>query len=826
MPIILNSYTSKIYIENTEIRDIISIFCDESVYSFSNVTFKDINTNSGEMISIVYNPVTFDKCHFNNIMCNGASDSSTLIEFISSDNGNSIDISNTIIENCKSNENLIKISGVNPKVNLSNININNIITYGPVINDMSSNSVINISDSNVNNNEKINKFKCGLIVNNKNTEINVNNSSFKNNKSKNSGDINSLNLNIYSSVFEYNHAVNGGVLYFKKSITNKNNNLIKLQNSIFSYNNVDYFGGVIYSNLENLNIVDIKNTTFKENYAYSGGGFYINNENNVNYKLFQANNSNIIYIDNKSESHGNDYATDPFKILSLNNNIEKINIKSGESYSLKFNVIDEYGQIVKDISKYYSDIILKISEDENENLENKKLTGNVCYFSRGICELKDFKIYTTVPSSLKLKFSVEIDNNFIKIDNNNIIVDIDDCSDHQIKMYDKNKFYSCENPLCSNDCPIANKTAECVKGEGNYYNKMLLNKCQCVSGWTGDKLIIFSEMIYFLLHRNSGIIRDPGLMKCELALLGLLFYFISNAFNIFSNYSNCFLNVFFKHTGILLLYSIFLCFIGTGCELGLNINAIQSSYIPQISGYAFQDSRGTELTHKTGLILENENGDNYLNEKSSKNEFGINNSTFSKSAMSKNSMYDNKEDNKTYLKKISKSIINVHSLITEIAIVYSLVVISLIMLIIFFGIKKPKKKTELDDELIEIENDRYEQEIKLIWNYSYVFKCTKYISYCTLIWIAIGPLFNIASFVAIYKQRNSMIYYFNSTQYEQCFVHKSFTCNCKKKTIEGEEETVKNYINIYKYCNKIFVFSDGHLRYINKQKKNLMKFII
>jgi len=204
-------------------------------------------------------------------------------------------------------------------------------------------------------------------------------------------DVNSLDLNINSSVFEYNNANNGGVMYFSRSLKHNNANEIKLYNSIFSNNKADYFGGVIYSNYEKLQIVDTLNTTFKENHAYSGGGFYFNYNNNANHEILNLNDTKIEFVNNTSESHGNDYATDTYMILSLNDGIKGFNIKSGESYSLKFNVIDEYNQIIRDISKYYSNIILKISENDDQDSMNldsssvkKKFTGNICYFSNGI----------------------------------------------------------------------------------------------------------------------------------------------------------------------------------------------------------------------------------------------------------------------------------------------------------------------------------------------------------------------------------------------------------------------------------------------------------
>ncbi|ORX47897.1 hypothetical protein BCR36DRAFT_294812, partial [Piromyces finnis] len=164
-----------------------ALFNDESNYIFSNSTFKDININSRSLITVMYNSLTFNNCNFRNIICYGSGDATSLIEFISKKDGNSISLINTIIENSKSNGDLIKISGDNTIMNLSNIIFNNIISYGSLLNDVSLNSTINISDSEIINNQNINKFKCGLIVNSLSTELNISTSSFSNNKSKSNG---------------------------------------------------------------------------------------------------------------------------------------------------------------------------------------------------------------------------------------------------------------------------------------------------------------------------------------------------------------------------------------------------------------------------------------------------------------------------------------------------------------------------------------------------------------------------------------------------------------------------------------------------------------
>jgi len=91
------------------------------------------------MLDVTYNSVSFDNCHFSNILCNGDIEDSSLIKFHSSENGNSFDMSNSEINNCKSNGDLIKFDGSKSSIKLSNVKIKNISSYGSIINNISSN---------------------------------------------------------------------------------------------------------------------------------------------------------------------------------------------------------------------------------------------------------------------------------------------------------------------------------------------------------------------------------------------------------------------------------------------------------------------------------------------------------------------------------------------------------------------------------------------------------------------------------------------------------------------------------------------------------------
>jgi len=81
----------------------------------------------------------FNNCLFENILCNGDSDDSSLLDFHSSDYGNIFTMNNVTISNCRSNGDFIKIGGNLSYVNLNNLKIDSVTSYGPVISNKSFN---------------------------------------------------------------------------------------------------------------------------------------------------------------------------------------------------------------------------------------------------------------------------------------------------------------------------------------------------------------------------------------------------------------------------------------------------------------------------------------------------------------------------------------------------------------------------------------------------------------------------------------------------------------------------------------------------------------
>ncbi|ORX47931.1 hypothetical protein BCR36DRAFT_294937, partial [Piromyces finnis] len=169
-PVILNSPISNVNFYNTKFTNIISFiksfFNSEANYTFESIIMEDIKIRSGIMIDILYKSVSFKNCVFNNIICGGESDNSSLIRFISSDYGNYIDMKNINIKNCTSNGDLIIFDGRNSTITLSDSMINN---------------------SNFHNNMNINKLKCGLISNYNTIYLFLRNSTFYKNIVKHNG---------------------------------------------------------------------------------------------------------------------------------------------------------------------------------------------------------------------------------------------------------------------------------------------------------------------------------------------------------------------------------------------------------------------------------------------------------------------------------------------------------------------------------------------------------------------------------------------------------------------------------------------------------------
>jgi len=269
-------------------------------------------------------------------------------------------------------------------------------------------------------------------------------------------------------------------------------------------------------------------------------------------------------------------------------------------------------------------------------------------------------------------------------------------------------------------------------------------------------------MIYFIYHRKKMIIDDTGIIKSLLTLIGLCLFFSSLNFNEFSNYPSCALKFLFKHSGILLVCTIFLIYTSTGCELGLSYKELEtlSSNIntkPIIMDSDTDHSKeenSEDDSMNLALIKNIEKEINKLNSSNDKINKGE-----SKKRSSMVLLYSHGSSNNIDMSMISKSISYIHILNVELILLYIIFLAIIIISII----------TNRNDKIIDIQDYegkwRYEcplaklnssidlvefiyiivvltRAIK-IWNYVYIFKCTRFIAYSSIIWIIMGPFANV-----------------------------------------------------------------------------------
>eukprot|EP00833_Pecoramyces_ruminatium_P003690 jgi/Orpsp1_1/1177722/evm.model.c7180000062578.2 len=188
---IMKSHSSEILISNSEFKSIHSfceLFNSDSNYKFTNNAFLNIYSSTKNLFNIVNHSVTFDNCIFRDIFGTNDKDSS-IIKYSSNNYENSLNIINSIFNDCKSNNDFIVIDGEITTINIVNSIFNKITLSGSVVNNISQNSLININNSNVTECENLSKQHHGIISlnNNDNVSAIIHNSIFRKNMCKNNG---------------------------------------------------------------------------------------------------------------------------------------------------------------------------------------------------------------------------------------------------------------------------------------------------------------------------------------------------------------------------------------------------------------------------------------------------------------------------------------------------------------------------------------------------------------------------------------------------------------------------------------------------------------
>ncbi|OUM66486.1 hypothetical protein PIROE2DRAFT_59375 [Piromyces sp. E2] len=342
-----------------------------------------------------------------------------------------------------------------------------------------------------------------IISNTKQTKFYISDSSFSNFSCIEN--IENMQFHLTSNTFNENHATNGGALYLLESENSNQNKELIMENNIFNQNTAENFGGAIYSKFSYLNINNTKNNTFISNVAdINGGGIYTENfdyKEIKNKEYFKFSNNNIDYSSNPSYITINETIHDKLDYYS-------VNIYSGDYIPLKFTLYDKYNNKLDDIIKFYSSITLRvlltektknddIENDDDDDINNDKtpntisIHGNMCYFINGHCELKNLKIYAP-PGEYVMSVIIENYNDDIELLLPEIIITVNNCNDDQIRMYDKDNNFYCENSKCNEKCNVG-ISASCIPFYKENINDKDKNTCECYSGWEVGTMFNFEN---------------------------------------------------------------------------------------------------------------------------------------------------------------------------------------------------------------------------------------------------------------------------------------------------------------------------------------------
>ncbi|OUM62833.1 hypothetical protein PIROE2DRAFT_61621 [Piromyces sp. E2] len=294
-----------------------------------------------------------------------------------------------------------------------------------------------------------------------------------------------MELRLDSNVFIQNMATNGGALYLsnKQNYGKSEERPLNILNNSFKFNKAENFGGAIYSEFDQLHLAVTSNNNITYNKAgIIGAGLFT--PSLVQRNLFNVKNDNI--ANNTVNSYINNYSTKPsYIMLNTTSKEGTFNITSGDYLPLKYLLYDEYNSVVEDITKYYSEIFLRIELKYDEESTRIHLFGNTCSFNNGRCEFNKLRIFAN-PGVYFFSISIENYNEEIKFNYNEIIVNINSCNENQIKLYGKDDILYCENAKCNEKCPVDNKATCKPTSKDVTKNDPELNKCECNIGWEGN----------------------------------------------------------------------------------------------------------------------------------------------------------------------------------------------------------------------------------------------------------------------------------------------------------------------------------------------------
>ena len=263
--------------------------------------------------------------------------------------------------------------------------------------------------------------------------------------------------------------------------------------------------------------------------------------------------------------------------------------------------------------------------------------------------------------------------------------------------------------------------------------------------------ILLLYMIFIFYYQKQGIISDCGYYKILIFTIGITFYFISNYFITYSDYTGCLLNFLLKHIGDSISLVILYIYIVFGTNFGMQ-NVANKKF--KFSSKSNDDLNSNNCNYNNNIIQNSNTNDSEKDKTLNQNN-------------NQNTKDNNKLYNRISVMTINDEIINkvnlTRSLYIQTIFIYLMYILFIIFMILYV------KSSYKDDVIKSIqENDgnfSYQCQlenydiifylIKLLMHvvilikgnkilmFNYIFVCIKYITYTSLIGIAFGPTANV-----------------------------------------------------------------------------------
>jgi len=250
-------------------------------------------------------------------------------------------------------------------------------------------------------------------------------------------------------------------------------------------------------------------------------------------------------------------------------------------------------------------------------------------------------------------------------------------------------------------------------------------------------------MSIIVYNRKASVIYDMGLMNHMFLILGLLLYFISTFFISSTNWTESWLNLLYRHSGIFLIYLVFNNFINSADEFGIESKDMEIEKSIKSNSYSY-----------------------FLTNSSVSRDLDSNIDTIDKIKGFKNSIFSKKLQEYSVFKseirakKIYLNIRKNYSRYLMSFIYFPLFVIFLLIFIFIIVKKEDGKEIQSDNkkwqyksplETIDIILNILEIFIfsiifvksKMIINYECIFCFVKLINLSTIIIITLGPVINV-----------------------------------------------------------------------------------